>query len=145
MGENILVLDERYYAQRQSRLRQSRSIHAQHQHAKALAVQKKQYRRAGFLGLTAVILIAAGCIIFGSFLASAQNSRAAEPVNFKYYKSIVIQPGDTLWELAEEYMTDDFDSIPEYLDALMTVNHLNDDNIQEGQNLIVAYNSTEYK
>lgn len=42
------------------------------------------------------LILFCGCFLFGSFLSFAQNSRTEEPVQFKCYKSIVIQEGDSL-------------------------------------------------
>ena len=77
-------------------------------------------------------------------LSSAHNSNNEEPVNFKYYKSIVIQPGDTLWDIAGTYITKDYDSIPDYIRAIKEMNSLDSDHIQAGQNLMIMYNSTEF-
>lgn len=64
---------------------------------------------------------------------------------FKYYKSIQIQPGDTLWEIAEDTMTSEYDSVAEYVDVLKDMNSLSSDNIEAGQYLMIAYNDTEFK
>ena len=50
------------------------------------------------------LILFCGCFLFGSFLSFAQNSRTEEPVQFKCYKSIVIQEGDSLWSLAERHI-----------------------------------------
>ena len=68
-----------------------------------------------------------------------------QPVNFKYYKSIEIQPGDTLWDIAEEYITEDYSSVSEYIMVLKEMNSLSTDDIQAGQNLMITYNDTEFR
>ncbi len=96
------------------------------------------------MALLAVILIS-GCFLYANFLSSAHDSNREAPMKkFKYYKSIVIQPGDTLWNLADEYITVDYGSVTEYIDDLKNMNHLNSDDIQAGQYLIVAYYDTEF-
>lgn len=90
------------------------------------------------------LLITLCCGIFGSFLSSAHSNREEEPVNFKYYKSITIEQGDTLWGIAEEYMTDDYDSIEEYVYALKMLNKLDGDTIKAGDKIVIAYNNTEF-
>lgn len=94
--------------------------------------------------LAAFLLIAVCCTVFGSFLSSAHGNRMEEPVNFKYYKSITIEEGDTLWGIAEEYMTDDYESIREYVYALKKMNNLTTDEIKTGEKLIIAYNDTTF-
>ncbi|CDA97545.1 putative uncharacterized protein [Lachnospiraceae bacterium CAG:215] len=72
-------------------------------------------------------------------LASAHEEPENKTVGSTCYKSIEIEQGDTLWELAEEYMTDDYLSVQEYVQDLKRMNHLTDDTIISGQHLIVAY------
>ena len=57
----------------------------------------------------------------------------------KYYKTIEITSGDTLWDIAETYMDDNYDSVKDYVQELKEVNHLTSDVIQDGQYLTVAY------
>ena len=63
---------------------------------------------------------------------------------YKYYKSIEIQPGDTLWDIAESTMTSEYDSVQEYVQVLKEMNNLDSDDIQAGQYLMIAYNDTEF-
>lgn len=94
--------------------------------------------------VSGVFLLIMCCVVFGSILVSAHGSANEEPVDYKYYKSIEIESGDTLWSIAEEYMTDDFESVAEYVNLLKKMNNLNNDKIISGQNLIVVYNDTMY-
>lgn len=67
------------------------------------------------------------------------------PVRHKYYKSIEIASGDTLWDIAKEYMNEDYDSIYAYIDELKDINGLTSDGIQESQYLTVAYYDTAFR
>ena len=97
------------------------------------------------LCILTVFLVFGACALFGNILRSAHAGNAESPANFKYYTSIEIQPGDTLWDIAKAYITEDYESVPEYVQALKEINSLDTDDIQAGQNLIVAYNDTEFK
>lgn len=97
------------------------------------------------LCIITIFLVFTACALFGNTLSSAHEGAADSPVNFKYYTSIEIQPGDTLWDIAEAYITEDYESISEYVQDLKKINSLDSDNITAGQNLIVAYNDTEFK
>lgn len=94
--------------------------------------------------LTGMILMILICISFGAFWVSAHEKTDAGDTIYKYYKSIEIQPGDTLWTIAEDTMTDEYDSVVEYVQVLKNMNNLDSDNIQAGQNLIIAYNDSAY-
>lgn len=72
------------------------------------------------------LILFCGCFLFGSFLSFAQNSRTEEPVQFKCYKSIVIQEGDSLWSLAERHIDSESETI------------------QTGEHLIIPYYTTEF-
>lgn len=92
--------------------------------------------------LTTFLLSVVCCVAFGGFLTSAHGTRVEEKDTFQFYKSITVESGDTLWGLAEEYMTDDCDSIEEYIAKLRTVNHLYNDTIKAGDHIIIVYNNT---
>lgn len=99
---------------------------------------KKRFRRF----FTGIILMMVICISFGAFLVSAHEKTSADDTVYKYYKSIEIQSGDTLWAIAEDTMTDEYNSVAEYVQVLKDMNNLDSDNIQAGQNLIIAYNDS---
>lgn len=108
--------------------------------------RRRTLRQKAFISSAAKLLCCAVLctILFGGFYTSAHGNRSEEPVNFKYYKSITVESGDSLWSLAEEYLPDDYDSIDEYVDALMIINNLDHDHIQYGDKIIIAYNDTTY-
>ena len=115
-------------------------------YAKAQTIKKNErhIRSMLVLFIATVFIVFAACALFGNLLISAHEKRSEEPVNFKYYKSIEIQPGDTLWDIAEEYITEDYRSVSEYVMVLKEMNSLSTDDIQAGQNLMIAYNDTEF-
>ena len=98
------------------------------------AMQKK--RKEQFILLTvSFIIILSISLIFGAFFVSArENSAAGTDI---HYKSIRIQSGDTLWDIARDNMTDEYDSIDEYINAIKDINGLESDFIQSGQYLII--------
>lgn len=91
--------------------------------------------------LFAVAFVLAVClsIFAGNGPVSAHDSQQEEAANYRYYKSIQVNAGDSLWSIAEEYMDDECDSIFEYIEMLKEINHLNSSEIQEGRYLTVAY------
>ena len=78
---------------------------------------------------------------FGSFFSSAHDSKAEEPSGERYYKSVQLEKGDSLWSVAQRYRRTE-DSIYEYMDELAEANHLSlkdRNNLQEGDYLVVLY------
>ena len=93
-------------------------------------------------GLTLCLIILL-VITFGSFLSKAQDNED-EVIYYKYYTSIEIQPGDTLWDLADEYL-ENYESKEVYIKEVSQLNSIKNGKIISGQNLIMPYYSTEYK
>ena len=88
---------------------------------------------AGFL---AAVLLCGGAV-----LGFAQGTAKGSP--YKYYTSIPIEKGDTLWSIAKEYMTEDYDGIEEYIREIRRVNHLSGDKIDAGRYLAIPRCSSE--
>lgn len=95
---------------------------------------------SGILVIAAALIISFIILITDSFPAMAQSVQSDSDEQNKFYKSIIIETGDTLWNIAEEYITDDYDSIEEYVSALKEINNLSGDKILSGDTLIVSYN-----
>ena len=63
---------------------------------------------------------------------------------YKYFTSVQVKEGDTLYSLAEEY-GDYFESDKAFINEVKYANHLIDDTIYTGSYLVVPYYSEEYK
>ena len=117
---------------------------------RAYAGNRNRKRKEGFmrkliLRLTILAVSAVLGITCFVTLAHAHGNSAEEPVEHKYYKSVEIAKGDTLWDIALEYMNEDYDSVNDYVDELMKINHLDSDTIYESRYLTVAYYDTEFR
>lgn len=87
------------------------------------------------------------CSIIFSLFASkvVTNAKSSDDVQYyKYYTSIVVEPGDSLTSLAEEY-GEHFDSSQQFINEVIFSNHLLNDKLVTGMSLIVPYYSTEFK
>ena len=104
--------------------------------------RKQVAKRKMFFLLVAIFVITIGSVTFGSIFSTAKNPASDVP-QYKYYKSIEIQQGDSLWSIAEEYCTDAYEDTREYVDELKQLNSLTSDTIHAGQHLLVAYYDTE--
>ena len=90
-----------------------------------------------FLAVMAAVIVAGLSTFAGTGLVDAHDTN--EVVMCKYYKSIEISDGDTLWDIAKENMTEEYSSVYEYIEEVMEMNNLESDQIQEGQYLTIAY------
>ncbi len=61
----------------------------------------------------------------------------------KLYKSIELEPGDTLWDIAKQYADAD-ESVCDYINELKEINGLDSDEIHEGHYLTVVYYGHAY-
>lgn len=105
--------------------------------------RRRQLRHHIMMFMITVILIAGFSVCFFSFKTKAQNE--TEEVAYKYYKSIIVDSGDTIWDYAEEYAHEDYyDSYESYIKEVIRINAMQDDSIQSGQYLIIPYYSYEF-
>ena len=107
---------------------------------KAKLKRRKQVAKQKMILLLAVtLIITVGSIVFGTIFSSAKDPAADMP-RYKYYKSIRIEQGDSLWSIAEEYACD---NTYDYIQEIKQLNGLTSETIHAGQHLIIAYYSTE--
>lgn len=105
--------------------------------------RQRQLRHHIMMFMTTALLIACFSVCFFSFKAKAQSE--TEDIAYKYYKSIVVKSGDTIWDYAEEYAHEDYyDSYDSYVKEVIRINAMTDDSIQSGQYLIIPYYSYEF-
>lgn len=102
-------------------------------------------RRRSLLGLTALFFILALSIFTGSNFAAAHGNSQEEPVRHKYYRSIEVQSGDTLWDIAEKYADQNHSDIHTYVKEMKEINQLQSDEIQDSQFLTVAYYDSDFR
>lgn len=57
----------------------------------------------------------------------------------KYFTSIQIENGDSLWSIAETYISPEYESISDYVEELKSMNGMTDSRIYAGDYLTIAY------
>ena len=86
------------------------------------------------------LLTLLGCFLLaGKYLFFTDNAAEEEKQLCKSYTSIEIRPGDSLWSIAAEYITDDYDSVQDYVREIKSWNGLETDEIHAGRFLIIPY------
>lgn len=82
-------------------------------------------------------------VFLGRNITRAMAEEQAVAVSHKYYTSITIEEGETLWTIADRYSAGAGMDTSEYLRELKAMNNLTDDTIYAGCHLTVAYYSEE--
>lgn len=95
-----------------------------------------------FISSKKIIIIAAIIVLSVIYIGITHKdapetsaSRASE----KYFTCITVEPGDTLWDIAEEYKTEEYASTQDYIDEVLAINNLNTANIVSGTSLLIPY------
>ena len=89
----------------------------------------------GFIILTVFTLtISAGKINAESDLSKQTH---------KYYTTIYIETGDSLWSIASEYATKEYSDLRIYIEEIQQLNGLNGTQLQHGEYICIPYYSTE--
>ena len=109
---------------------------------KKKCMRQKEIRRNIFLIVLAIVLVLVSVVLFHAFISDANTS--TEGMVFKYYTSVEVAPGESLWSIAENYLDDHYDGHEQYISEVVSINHLQDEGITSGQYLIVPYYSEEF-
>ncbi len=101
-----------------------------------------QVRRNIIMLVLSSIFVISAPILFLTF--STQANDVEHQPSYKYYKSIELSEGDTLWSVANEYIDYNYyKNTSEYIEEVMKMNALTSDKIFAGRHLIIPYYSTE--
>lgn len=88
-----------------------------------------------------IVVIAIICVFV--IQPSPSLSAHADHENTKYFTTIQIESGDTLWNIAKEYISPEYASIQDYIDEVESINHISVDDITAGCYITVPYYSEE--
>lgn len=111
----------------------------------SLAKRQTVVRRQKSLIAGLILLLVSLGILLGTgmrVMASAKKDPAAYN---KYYKSVRIEYGDTLWSIADEYIEELNIDKTEYIAELCDLNHITADEIRAGEYIVVSYYSKEVR
>lgn len=104
--------------------------------------RRRELRHHLMMGLLTIFLVISFSSLFFSFRTKAQGQ---DTLYYKYYKSVVVEEGDTLWHYAREYALDSYyDSPDAYIQEVVHINSLSGEQITYGQHLILPYYSAEF-
>ena len=113
----------------------------------ALAKRRRERaarRRLVILGVMTSVIIFMAIILSFSFSSDASSKNNEQ---YKYYTSVSVNVGDSVWTIAEEYMDDlHYRSTKEFVNDIARINKISPDTmLKAGTNLIVPYYSDTLK
>ncbi len=97
------------------------------------------------LALIIVVLVFLEAFITTTIMADARSDDA--PMEYKYYKTVEVHSGETLWSIAEANIdSDHYKDVNAYIYEINGINNLDDYSVvRVGDTLVVPYYSTEFK
>ena len=93
------------------------------------------------IAITIIFIIALG-ILFGTSIHVFASDNSQQTLH-KYYKTICVESGDTLWDIAGEYVQNTRISRQEYIEELCKINGICEDEIYAGEYIVVVYYDVE--
>ena len=79
-------------------------------------------------------------IVLAFVLLSTKSMASNDEPLFKYYKSVQIKGGDTLYDLSLEYVNPSMNDTESFIEEVKYINNLEDDyHLYEGNYIIVPY------
>ena len=94
-----------------------------------------------------LVLITMICLTMfsGGILAYAKERESTHTTYYKYYTTIRVESGDTLWDIADRYLSEQTGSHQDYIREVMKMNGMKSTEIRTGDSLTVFYYSSELK
>lgn len=88
---------------------------------------------------TFICLLLCSALLCGTMI----RGKAAGEHRMKYYTSVRISKGDSLWTIAVTHMGEGYDDVRAYIEEVKALNQLTSDRIHAGQYLLLPYYSHE--
>ncbi len=91
-------------------------------------------------GLLLILLILISMLFFTKTVTAKGSHERTKRVT-----SVEVKKGDTLWSIADSFMSEEYDNIGDYVEELKDSNGLTTDTIHAGNFIIVPYYADEFK
>ncbi len=86
----------------------------------------------------AIILLSVLMLVIAPYRTNASSNITSSCRN-KYYTSIYVNCGDTLWSIADKYITDEYSDNFQYINEIMSINNMHDSGIKSGTKICIPY------
>lgn len=101
-------------------------------------------RQKGIIAIVFIIIVAVGILLGSSMNTLASSEKDIASYN-KYYVSIQVESGDTLWTIADKYIDGFNIEKTDYIEEVCEINEISKDDIHAGDYIVVPYYSSEIK
>ena len=101
-------------------------------------------KQRGLLAIAIIVIVSLGILLGSSINALASSEKDIASYN-KYYVSIRVESGDTLWSIADEYVDGFNISKSDYINEVCIINEISENEIHAGDYIVVPYYSQEIK
>ena len=102
------------------------------------------HRQRGLLAVAIIVVVALGILLGTSMNALASSDKNIASYN-KYYVSIRVESGDTLWTIADEYVDGFNIEKSDYIEEVCQINEISKNEIHAGDYIVVPYYSQDIK
>jgi cell division protein YceG involved in septum cleavage len=113
-----------------------------HMRSDSVSNNRRMVVRRQKIALTSIALIAIIMIICIFLFGAIHTQAAPSEISCKYYTSIEVKSGDTLWSIASEHITDDYDDMNDYINEVCSINKISQNEIHAGQYITIPYYSS---
>ena len=113
--------------------------------ARLMRIRRKRKRRALIRRIRRAVLVLAAAFFLWLILTGFTGVSVTKDPVYRYYTAVTVRCNDTLWEIAQQHMTEEYSSVKAYMKDIMEVNNMKTDAVYYGQKLILPYYSTEVK
>jgi len=103
--------------------------------------REKELKRHIIIFMLSVFLF--GILVALLFSTKSIAADGSEKVLYKHYKSVEISSGDSIYSIASEYYSDEYESVNKLASEIMFINNINESSVLfAGNFLIVPYYDT---
>ena len=129
-------------------IRNNNVIYGDNRYKRAVLAKRRRERlirrRAITFGIMVSVIIFMAILLTFSFSSDASNMNSEE---YRYYTSVSVGVGESVWTLAEKYMDDlHYRNTKEFVSDIARINRISPDTkLKAGSNLIIPYYSERLK
>ncbi|MGN0369777.1 MAG: LysM peptidoglycan-binding domain-containing protein [Butyrivibrio sp.] len=106
-------------------------------------IKKKSFKSNKMFILSILMVVMCVSFILGSVIVKADNRNTTAEEHL-YYTNYAVCEGESLWSISKKYMDyNHYDDINDYMDKLIEINGLSSEYLYAGQNLVIAYYSSD--